>query len=444
LSLTAEQVLALAPDPASAAAGRKLGARKPWRALGRSARALWGECQGSAVYQVRVDLSDFSTKCSCPSRKFPCKHALGLLFLTAAEASALPAAGEPEWVTDWLAKREETTARRETKKEAKAAAEADPKAREERAEKRLERIGRGIEGLDLWLEDLVRNGLVLVEGQPSSFWERQAARLVDAQAPGLAARVRRLAHIPGSGLDWPETLLGEIGRLALLTHAFRRLDALEPALREDVRRLVGFTLSQEEVTASGERVSDCWRVLGQVTEDEERVRSQRTWLLGEASGRAALILQFAVGDAAFPALYAPGSRFVGDLAFWPSAWPQRALVVERRDAGPEAAGGMGSGSIAAFLSATADALARQPWLDRFPCLLRDVVPAPAPAVEGKDRFRLLDREGKELPLVPADPWRLLALSGGRPLDLTGEWDGAAVTPLGAFVGGDFFPMGRLS
>ena len=78
----------------------------------------------------------------------------------------------------------------------------------------------------------------------------------------ITAQIRRLPGITGVGNDWPETLLGELGRLALLSHAFSRLDALEPPLREDVRRLVGFNLSQEEVTAGGERVSGRWLVPG--------------------------------------------------------------------------------------------------------------------------------------------------------------------------------------
>lgn len=445
MSLTIDQVAALAPDASSASAGRKLGSPGPWRNLGRSELALWGECQGSAVYQVRVDLADFASKCSCPSRKFPCKHALGLLFLSASAPQALPAAAEPEWVAEWREKRAETAAKKEARDEArKEAKPADPQAQEARAERRLERVREGIEALDLWLSDLVRNGLALVEAQPPSFWEAQAARMVDAQAPGLAARLRRMAWIPGAVPDWPARLLGELGRLALLTHAFRRLDELEPALREDVRRLVGFTLSQEEVAAGPDAVTDRWVVLGQTVDDGERVRIQRTWLAGEATGQRALVLQFAVGEGGFPALFAPGTRFDGDLAFWPSAWPQRALVKERRGA-TETLGALpplpGTESISAFLEETTAALSRLPWLDRFPLALRGVVPLPVPNGQG-DTFRVRDRDGCALPLVRGDHWKLLALSGGRPLDLTGEWDGEALRPLCAAAEGAWHRVER--
>lgn len=87
---TADQVLALAPDTASRKAGSKLGAVGPWSEAGSSDEGtVWGLCKGSGSkpYQTVVDIADASGpayKCSCPSRKFPCKHALGLLLLWAA------------------------------------------------------------------------------------------------------------------------------------------------------------------------------------------------------------------------------------------------------------------------------------------------------------------------------------------------------------------------
>src|ERR1700753_3224882 len=71
LSITADQVTKLAPDASAASAGRKLSALKYWTNVGYNEQALWGECQGSALYQVRIELSTLTAQCSCPSRKLP-------------------------------------------------------------------------------------------------------------------------------------------------------------------------------------------------------------------------------------------------------------------------------------------------------------------------------------------------------------------------------------
>jgi hypothetical protein len=122
-SWTVDQVVAMAPDAAAASAGQALAADKEWASFGRSARVIWGLCQGSGKdpYQARVDVSEPAFKCSCPSRKFPCKHGLGLLLLFARNAAVFREQEEPGWVTGWLATRE----RRAEKKLEKAATAAE-------------------------------------------------------------------------------------------------------------------------------------------------------------------------------------------------------------------------------------------------------------------------------------------------------------------------------
>src|SRR5437763_15128817 len=127
MNLTIEQVTALAPDASSAAAAKKLATPAAWRGLGQSAAALWGECQGTALYQVRVALADLTSKCSCPSRKFPCKHAVGLLLLAA--AAPVTVSAKPDWVAGWMTKRDE----RKTPKAAGEKREVDAEAQAKRA-----------------------------------------------------------------------------------------------------------------------------------------------------------------------------------------------------------------------------------------------------------------------------------------------------------------------
>lgn len=442
IQLTNDQVLAMAPDSSSASAGKKLSNPKHWKNLGMSTEALWGECQGSALYQVRIELASFTSQCSCPSRKLPCKHCLGLLFL--AVSSSISSAEPPEWVTSWLAKRAASSQRKQEKatKAVQAATEAPSAAQLKTAEKRLASVKKGVATLDLWLNDVVRQGLASVAEQPTSFWYTQAARLRDAQAGGLDTRVRRLADLPNMSPIWPEKLLAEMGKLALLTHAFQQEEQLEPGMREDVRQLIGWNLTQDEVSVRGETLRDDWLILGQIEEEGERGKTQRTWLSGTRSGRTAMILQFSVAGQPFPEHFVLGARQEAEVTFWPGAWPQRAFLRQRlSEITPLTDALPGPHQITLFLQTVAQALGCQPWLERFLCVLRDVTLL---CSEDGQQWSVRDSEGNALPCVGADGWLLLALSGGHPVDLAAEWDGTLLRPLGMLVDGAYTLVGKAS
>ena len=437
VTYTAEQALALAPDAQVQRDGRKHATARYWKQQGSNGEALWGECQGSALYQVRVDLGTFASKCSCPSRKQPCKHVVGLLLL-ALDGDGLPVTEPPTWVGEWLAKRAASAAPKKQERAEAKQPEPGPSAEQvRRTQKREALVTKGLETLDLWMSDLIRNGLATAEAQPTTFWERQAAALVDAQARGVATRLRSLSGIPGASHDWPTRLLGGLGRTALLTQAYRHSDTLDPALREDVRQLVGWDVKDDEVEARGERQRDDWLALGQYTreDDDTHVSAQYTWLLGAQSRRPALVLQFAFRGAPWKEALAPGLRIPGELAFWPGAAGVRARFVERTGVAAPIAGPLpGAQRIEAFLGSVAEALARQPWQEQFLCVLSGVVPC----YDGeRDVWYVRDTAGSALRLRGGDRWLLLALSGGYPVDFVGEWDGETVRPLGVIADGTY-------
>src|SRR5690349_1446927 len=106
---TRDRVLQLAPDASSAKAGQDLANARKWVTLGGddTASFIWGECQGSGSkpYQVQVDLREPAFKCSCPSRKFPCKHSIGLLLILSTATELLKESAPPKWVEEWVASR---------------------------------------------------------------------------------------------------------------------------------------------------------------------------------------------------------------------------------------------------------------------------------------------------------------------------------------------------
>ncbi|MEV4561546.1 SWIM zinc finger family protein [Kitasatospora sp. NPDC049285] len=428
-----EHVLSLAPDPASLKAAGKLAGPGPWSATGTGQGALWGLCKGSGStpYRTAVELGTPAYKCSCPSRKFPCKHALGLLLLWAGDRAAVTGPAEPpEWVAEWLNGRSEAAVQRAAKQQARAA-EADPEAARRRAGKRSARVAAGAAELRLRLADGVRRGLA--DPVPAAAWEEVAARMVDAQAPGLATRVRALAETP------QDTLLEEFAMLHLLAGAYGRIDTLPEALAATVRTRVGFTTDTAELLA-GPTVRDRWQVLGSRDTADDRLTTRRVWLRGAKTGRAALLLAFGRPGQA-PDLALPTGRVLeADLAYHPGARPLRAVLGTRYGApepGPaEPPAGL---SPAEALAEYGTALAEDPWLDAWPTVLADVVP-----VLGPDGWRLTDgrhtlpiRNGA---LPDTALWRLTAVSAGHPVTLFGECGHAGFTPVTAWDA-DGHPVG---
>ncbi len=435
---TTEQILALAPDASSTRAGKDLATPRKWLSLGHNEQAAWGECQGSAKlpYQTQIDLSEPAFHCTCPSRKFPCKHALGLFLLLESQPDAFSQKTPPDWVTEWLTARTQRTqqrAKKEKKKEKRTESVADPDAQARRAAERQAKVAAGLKELELWLHDLVRHGLATVQGQPYSFWEAPAARMVDAQAPGMARLLREMAGIPSSGEGWQARLLERLGRLHLLLEGFKHLDLLPPETRADLRTQIGWTQNQEEFLGEP-GLRDRWLVLGQRVEEEDRLRVQRTWLLGRDGGRAALLLHFAHNSQPLDTTLVPGISLDAELVFYQGAYPLRALIKNRHAPPTPLDAAPGYDNISDATGAYAAALARNPWLERFPVALQAVIPTHC---DGKWAVR--DSAGHCLPLAPRFErnWQLLALSGGRQLALFGEWDGDHFLPLSVWAEGSF-------
>jgi SWIM zinc finger len=433
-TLSREQVLGLAPDASAAKAGQSQASIGKWPSLGRDEQAAWGECQGSGStpYRCQAALDDGATKCSCPSRKFPCKHAIGLLLLLA--DGQAPEAARPAWVSEWLASRAD--------RQAKPAAAPttripDPKAQQRRAANRDKKVDAGVEELRRWLADLARGGLATAQSQSWQWWDQMARRMIDAQARGLANRVRRLAEIAAVGNqrpDWPERMLDEIGGLYLLCEAWRRRESLPPATAQALRTRIGYTQTTLEVLQAGQEITDTWAVLGQRLDEDGQLKSLQQWLYGERSGEVVSYLAFAVtGQNLEPGL-PPGARSHACLVRYPGPPPQRVLIAKRHDQGRPLGPLPGSCTWEDALAGVATLMAGDPWADLLPVAVRAVTVLP-PA--GQRTWLLRDRTGGAVPVASTAEvrWRLLAVSGGAPVDVAGEWDGFAFRPQAAALAG---------
>jgi hypothetical protein len=355
--------------------------------------------------------------------------------MLAAQSPEITAEAEaPAWVEEWIQKRRARKEKADALKDAESQAPVDEKAKERRAQQRSQKVQDGLQRLDLWLSDLVRAGVASVASQPASFFEEQARRLVDAQAPGLAGRVSRLATLSRSSPDWAERLLAELGRIKLLLHAYDRLDALDRALASDVRQMIGWNVGQDELERDGEQLDDRWIVAGQWVDDHDRIATRRSWVIGRRTGRVGLMLHFSAAGQPFAESLVPGTEQEGSVVFYPGASRQRAKFLDRQGAPSPVADRLpGHESVDAFLGEVADSLARQPWLTSFGALLRDVS-----IVRTRDAWWVADRHANALRLSGKEHWKAMAITGGRPSDLACEWDGHALQMLGGLVGGRYW------
>jgi len=429
-------VVALAPDASSVAAGRKLAMPRTWSDAGASTApaAVWGLCQGSGKtpYATVVDLAGPAFRCSCPSRKFPCKHALALLLLWA--GGHVPDVAEPAvHAREWLASRAERAARTERP----STAAPDPEAAARRAERRRARVADGVADLERWLHDQVEQGLTGADRAGYGPYEQVAARLVDAQAPGLAAAVRSLATAAASGEGWPARLLDELALLHLLVRAYARLDTLDEATAAVVRRRVGEPERQQDVLAAP-GLRDQWQVLAQHDTVRDRLAARRVHVRGTTTGRDAVVMLFGPSGQPLDVPLPVGAVVDADLHVHPGD-PSRVSVGERHGE-PAPLREVHGTTLAQVADAWSALLAVDPWATAMPVVLGDVTPL-RHGDGGSARWVLADAAGDTLPVVfRDDPWRLVALSGGHPVTVVADRTVAGVRPVAAWCDGELVPL----
>ncbi len=195
--VTEEQIRAMAVNAAALANARKISQKGGFLRLERSEDDTFymGECSGSGKsnYITSADFiepGNIVCRCSCPSRQFPCKHGLALLF----EISAGKNFEICEIPEDIQKKREKKLARNQ-----KAGKQAEGELSPEMAEKKkasaaksakaakTKKIKKQMEGLSLTetlVRDLVRAGLGTMGGTALKTYEQLAKQLGDYYLPG--------------------------------------------------------------------------------------------------------------------------------------------------------------------------------------------------------------------------------------------------------------------
>jgi hypothetical protein len=203
VTLTEETVQRWAPDDQVLQAGRDLVRTKSFLNPATATDGTWlmAQCKGSGKtpYEMSVDVWVESApvgRCTCPSRKLPCKHCIGLMFLYLEKPESF---GEREPSADLLAKREKATAKAKKKTTADGEGEDSgsakpPKVNLRALAKKMQAQKDGLDLLEKLLIDLVAGGQWYEKSRLERL-ERQAKQMSDSYLPGALRKLRELVII---------------------------------------------------------------------------------------------------------------------------------------------------------------------------------------------------------------------------------------------------------
>lgn len=200
--VTEQQILAMAPNPAAASNGRKISQKGGFVKLERTQddTLYMGECTGSGKnnYITSADYIDEDNpvfRCTCPSRQFPCKHSLALMY----EMLAKKEFGICEVPEDILKKREkkqakENKANEAAKPESEMTEEEKQKAEKKKASAartaknaKVKKLKSQLEGLDMVekvVNELMAAGLGTIGGASLKTYQQLAKQMGDYYLPG--------------------------------------------------------------------------------------------------------------------------------------------------------------------------------------------------------------------------------------------------------------------
>jgi SWIM zinc finger len=396
VTLDLSAIESLAPDQSSLKAAAGLTKASQWSGTGASndGTLLWGACAGSGAnpYRVMADLGDLGSKCTCPSRKFPCKHVLAMLWMHVDGTMAFGTSETPEWVSEWLGRRRKgttsaapVTAAPIATKDMRAALAVEPEqadhpkaaarrqaATEKRARETRAAIVDALDALDQWIGDQLRLGLSGFLDEATARCRRIAARMVDGKAQALGGRIdelpSRLLALPAG--DRVRGAVAELSKLVLLARAWRATPD-DP----EIARAVGTAETREQVLekATTLRVTSFWEVVGERIETRrDGLVSQTTWLLelaDEGPRFAMLVDYFPASAGKRGSAFTIGEQFEGELAFYAARAPLRALLVRRSDKLAPEARHPWHAVTEAVGDVISEGLQREPWLSDLPVVL---------------------------------------------------------------------------
>ncbi|MBE0390333.1 SWIM zinc finger family protein [Flavobacterium sp. PL002] len=199
MEITLKKIEELAPNAAAAKNGQELVKKSKFSNLKINAdnNLIWGECAGSGKnpYYCSADYMEATSpvfRCNCPSRQFPCKHAIGLLYAFA-QGNAFDTAEIPE---DILSKRNKQEQKLEKKtQEKERVKDKTVKAKKINTAAFIKKIDAQLLGIDTAkkiLNNMVQTGLSAIDAKERNALVSQVKELGNYYIGGIQTSFNNL------------------------------------------------------------------------------------------------------------------------------------------------------------------------------------------------------------------------------------------------------------
>ncbi|WFD09726.1 hypothetical protein [Tepidibacter hydrothermalis] len=222
---------------------------------------IFGECKGSGKknYLCSADFIDQSNpvfRCNCPSKQFPCKHNLGLMYSFANEKE-FTVESIPE---DILEKREKKEKREKNKAEKKKT----PKKKNKTAiKKKINAQLEGIELLDKIVKSILKKGFGNISKEDIKELNSQVKEIGNYYISGLQSELKRLTLLLSNKERNNEVIMKQIMYLKALNkegkkHLLNRLEDedLNLAVDSNIEELLGHAWKLTELEELGQFEKD--------------------------------------------------------------------------------------------------------------------------------------------------------------------------------------------
>ncbi|MEM7383563.1 MAG: SWIM zinc finger family protein [Verrucomicrobiota bacterium] len=263
---------AMAPNANAIKNGRKLVLQNKFfdHAISEDETIVFAQCSGSGKgsYSCSVDFLDPgkpTSRCSCPSRQFPCKHCLGLLYAWVSNPDDFKKAKLPD---DLVSKREKVVKRVAKKKANAGKPKAPRKVNKAALGKKLKTQLEALDLLEQLLVDMLNQGLGAHGQKEAAALAEKAAQLRAAYLPGAELALLRLSdtmatasrgrHHGTENRQLYFQAMDELARLEALTRRGRSYlkdrsedPDLKPETESDIAAWLGHAWRYDELQAAG-------------------------------------------------------------------------------------------------------------------------------------------------------------------------------------------------